>query len=241
MTKMVKAKLNGKYEIIIPEHRAERPDWYTEQGWEKARLDSMNEHIGEGDNVYYVGAEEGEMPALCQLWGADVFLFEPNPAVWSNIKAIWTANKLKTPNIVVGFASNEDKMPEVLNYDKDIDKDGWPVIANEPVIGNHGFKELYLEADNYPQVKIDTIVNKTKYPPTALSIDVEGSEFEVLKGARQTLATYKPKIWLSLHPEFLFHQWGVYSRDVRNWIIDLGYKETFLEWVHEAHFYYEPI
>ena len=238
---MVKCKLNDEFEIIIPKHRADRPDWYTEQGWEKARLKSMSEHLGKGDNIYYIGAEEGEMPALCQMWGADVFLFEPNPAVWPNIKAIWTANKLKIPNIIVGFASNVDKMPDVLNYDKDIDKDGWPVIASEPVIGNHGFKELYLEADNYPQVKIDTIVNRSKYPPTALSIDVEGSEFEVLKGARQTIAQYKPKIWLSLHPEFLIQQWGVYGRDVRNWIIDLGYKETLLDYQHECHLLYEPL
>ena len=29
----------------------------------------MHNNIGKGDVVYYVGAEEGEMPALCQMWG----------------------------------------------------------------------------------------------------------------------------------------------------------------------------
>lgn len=238
---MVKTTLNNEFEIIIPKHRADRPDWYTSEGWERARLQSMHDHIGWGDNVYYIGAEEGEFPALCQMWGADVFLFEPNPAVWPNIKAIWEANKLKTPNMVVGFASNDDHIPEVLPYDAGVAKDGWPNVAHDPVIGAHGFKELYLEHQNYPQHKIDTIVRTTGYPPTALSIDVEGSEMEVLKGARQTIAQYKPKIWLSLHPEFLIQQWGIYGRDVRNWIIDLGYKEKLLAYDHEVHLYYEPV
>lgn len=238
--KMVKAKLNGEFEIKIPKHRADRPDWYTEQGWEKARLKSMHEHLGKGDNIYYIGAEEGEMPALCQMWGADVFLFEPNPAVWPNIKAIWEANKLKIPNMIVGFASNEDNMPETLPYDGGV-TDGWPNVAHDPVIGAHGFKELHLEAANYPQFKIDTVVAKTGYPPTALSIDVEGSELEVLKGARQTIATHKPKIWLSLHPEFLIQFWGIYGRDVRNYILDMGYTETLLDYQHEVHLFYEPV
>ena len=98
MTKMVKAKLNGLFEIILPEHRAARPEWYTEEGWEKARLEKLHEEIKRQKLnkikpvVYYVGAEEGEMSALCQIWGADVVLFEPNPLVWPNIRAIWEAN-----------------------------------------------------------------------------------------------------------------------------------------------------
>jgi len=78
-------------------------------------------------------------------------------------------------------------------------------------------------------------------PPTTLVMDVEGSEFEVLKGAEQTLRTDKPKIYLSLHPEFIFDQWGVYSREVRDWIIKLGYKETLIDYQHEVHLYYEAV
>ena len=46
MTEMVSAKLNGKFDIILPKHRADRPEWYTEKGWERNRLDSMYENIG---------------------------------------------------------------------------------------------------------------------------------------------------------------------------------------------------
>jgi len=31
MTKMIKATINGEFEIILPKHRADRPEWYTEK------------------------------------------------------------------------------------------------------------------------------------------------------------------------------------------------------------------
>jgi FkbM family methyltransferase len=236
IVKMVKCILNGQYEITIPDHRAERPDWYTKEGWERARLDSIHAHTKKGDVMYYVGAEEGEMPALCQMWGAKIVLIEPNPKVWANIKATWKANKLSDPLSFEGFASNEDTRRL---FKTDLIK-GFPGSSDDDVIGNHGFKELYLEAKNYPQVRVDDIT-KEHEPPTQISIDVEGSEMEVLRGAEKTIDEHKPKIWLSLHPEFLFHQWGLYGRDVRNWIIDKGYSETLLDYKHEVHLFYEAI
>jgi hypothetical protein len=98
---MVEALLNGSYRIILPKHRADRPEWYTEKGWERARLAALKEAIQTkyfyDPTIYYVGAEEGEMPALCQMWGAKVVMFEPNPLVWPNIRAVWEANQLPRP------------------------------------------------------------------------------------------------------------------------------------------------
>ncbi len=72
-----------------------------------------------------------------------MLLVEPNPKVWPNAKAIWEANDLKFPmGLFEGFASNitsKDALEHIYS-------DGWMPHANEEVIGNHGFKELYLEA-----------------------------------------------------------------------------------------------
>lgn len=188
----------------------------------------MYEHLNENDVLFYIGAEEGDMAALCAMWGAKVLLFEPNEKVWPNIKAIWEANGLETPLCFSGFASNET------SADADtIDMSEWPTSADGPVIGNHGFMEL--RNANAPQIRIDDV----PIIPTALTIDVEGSEWEVLRGAEKTLKKYHPKIWLSLHPEFLFDHYKEYSRDLRNWITQLGYTENFLDYQHEFHLYYE--
>lgn len=234
MVDMIPVKINGKYNIILPRHRAERPEYHTEAGWERARLDSMHNNLGKGDIVVYVGAEEGEMPALCQMWGAKVVLVEPNDKVWPNIKAIWKANKLDPPlETYVGFCSSENSD----NYVSGRHGQGvWPECAEGEVIGDHGFKELQ-DPDNIPQIKIDTI----PVIPTALCIDVEGSEWRVLEGALQSIKRNHPKIWLSIHPEFMFRIYGEYQYDLRRWIKDLGYKETILDYQHELHLFYEAI
>lgn len=246
MTEMVKAKLNGSFDIVLPKHRADRPEWYTEKGWERARLQAIHDEVkyqiksGRQPVVYYVGAEEGEMPALCQIWGAEVVLFEPNPKVWPNMKAIWEANNLKPPmGTFEGFCSNETS-PGAYNalYSRE-----FPKVADGEVIGNHGFKELYLEGANYPQIRIAEAVGYGELAlPTIITFDCEGSDWEVLKGADSLLAHKEtiPTIFASIHPEFMFHQFGQYQREFRDWIIQFGYEEHILDYQHELHTAYYP-
>lgn len=233
MAEMVKCVLNGEWEIILPKHRADRSEWFTDSGWEKPRLKRLNKITKSQKEpvIYYVGAEEGEMPALCSIWGAKVLLFEPNDKVMPNVKAIWEANNLSLEDLFFpGFAGNEIKNSQDFVKIRDIEGE---------VISNHGFKELQAnEITNLPVTTIDATAKKFT-PPTILTIDVEGAEYEVLKGAKDTLKKYKPTIVLSLHPEFLREFWGVYSRDVRNWIIERGYTEELIEYEHEVHLIYE--
>lgn len=235
MAEMVEAILNGEFKMILPKHRADRPEWYTPDGWEKKRLIALCQIIHEQDNpvVYYVGAEEGEMCALCAIWGADVVMFEPNDKVMPNMREIWKANSLPNCIFFAGFAANNttENWQEALHSVRDVEGE---------VISNHGFKELQ-DAGDIPQVKIDDMVQHSGKVPTVITMDVEGAEFEVLKGAEQTIRNNKPVIVLSLHPEFLFNYWGVYSADVRGWIKQLGYEETFLDYQHEVHLLYTPL
>lgn len=238
MAEMVKCKLNGRHEIILPKHRAERPEWYTETGWEKKRLNHMwsciRDFVVDAKKtpvVYYVGVEEGDMTALCALWGAKLVMFEPNELVMPNIKAIWEANKLNMSDTFYPcFASDiTDNMIEPVTVAD---------ITGE-VIHNHGFKEL-KDPHGITQIKIDDIVEKTGVIPTVISLDVEGSEGRVLRGAEKTLREHRPAIYLSLHPEFLREQYNEWGAELRAWLIALGYKETLIDYpLHEVHLYYE--
>ena len=223
---MLKTRINGRWDIILPKHRAIRPEWSTPEGWERARLDSMYWGLDEKDILIYVGAEEGDIAGLCAMWAKEVILVEPNPKVFSNMKAIWEANNLPEPRWFAGFAANETTPGAKLTK-------GFADIKGDP-ISDHGFVELHV-SENLPKMKIDDM----GIIPTAITLDVEGSEFEVLKGAEQILRKYYPKIWLSLHPEFMFNYYGVYGYELRNWLMDLGYKETLLDYQHECHLFYE--
>jgi FkbM family methyltransferase len=235
MTEMKKVVVNGEFEITLPEHRAARPDWYQPHGWEKPRIKHMSENISSGDVMYYVGAEEGEFAALCQMWGAEVVLFEPNPKVWSHFPLLWSANNLELPLVCIpGFASDKINNLSRIYYNE------WPPEVNDVIEAAHGFKELYLEGDTYGQITIDSCVYDHKIkPPTAISLDVEGSEWRVLGGAEKVLREYKPKIWLSGHPEFMLQQWDESLYNLRQWIKGLGYSEMILDYQHEVHLFYE--
>lgn len=237
-------KINGRWVLKLPQTRAAA--WAKD--WEKKRLEHMSKHLGKGDVMYYIGAEVGDIPALIQKWGAKLCLFEPNHTAWPYIKGIWKANNLERPlGLFAMFVAAETEL-EPKNPDKDLfngegwnlSKNNWPKYANVKMRKDHGFSELHNEQGGLPQVTIDDVASYT-LGPTALSIDVEGAEFEVLKGAENTIMTYKPKIWLSLHPEFLINYYDTYGREVRDWIIDRGYTEKLIEYEHEVHLYYKPI
>lgn len=216
-------KINNRWDIWLPDHRADRPEW---PHWEQARLASMFETIKPGDKVFYVGAEEGDMCGLLAMWGAELWMFEPNDKVMPNIKAIWEANGLKKASVFPGFASDVTKGELHFITTDEISGD---------VIGDHGFKELRDPAD-IPQMMIDNV----GVVPDIISLDVEGSEGKVLRGAEQTLRKHHPIIYLSLHPEFL-RDYGEWGAELRRWIIDLGYKETLLDYpLHEVHLRYSP-
>lgn len=243
MTAMVPVRLNGRWDLVLPEHRAARPEWRVLDGWEGARLKAMSERIGPGSVVYYVGAEEGEMPALCASWGARVAMFEPNPLVWPNIRAIWDANGLPSPaGLFVGFAGHETRDMHVE------ERDGWPLCAHGPVIGDHGFCNLE-ERPDLPSVTLDDYAARTGLIPTDISIDVEGSEGRVIDGATGLIADHHPRIWLSGHPEFMLQHWGDWTQehrghpeylgDLRRRLRVAGYVETLLAYDHEVHLLYE--
>ncbi len=237
MTEMKKVIVNGEFEITLPEHRAARPEWYEPKGWEKPRLRHMSKNISSGDVMYYVGAEEGEFAALCQMWGAEVVVFEPNPKVWSHFPLLWSANNLDLPIVCIpGFASDKINNLSRIYYNE------WPPEVNNVIEAAHGFKELYLEGESYGQITIDSCVyDHGIKPPTAISLDVEGSEWRVLGGAEKVLREHKPKIWLSGHPEFMLQQWNESLYNLRQWIKGLGYTEIILDYQHEVHLYYESI
>lgn len=247
-TETIPTAINKRWSLLLPRHRAVRPEW--SDGWEPERIgglwaDMMAARLAmtigarrSPPVVFDVGAEEGDMTALYATWGADVHAFEPNPAVWPNIRAIWEANDLRPlAGHFVGFvADTTERTPD--NIEPVIaqpPRDGWPACAYGPVIGDHGFRTVAERAHDTPRTSIDDYVTATGAIPDIITVDVEGAELLVCRGAERTLSTHKPVLYLSVHPEFMFSGYDMYESDLHKFLADLGYVGQWLAHDHEHH------
>lgn len=254
MTAMVPTLINGRWQLLLPEHRAARPEWPY---WEAQRLAAMHSVItelvatwvGDGQNgpapiVLDVGAEEGDFPGLWASWGANVILAEPNPRVWPNIAAIFAANDLPTPLATfAGFCGEE-----VRDVDGGLAVAGWPTSAAGPVIGDHGFCQLN-ERPDLPSITVDELAQRVG-EPSVITMDVEGSELHVLRGAWQTIrGTWsdgpRPHVFVSIHPEFMADQYGIAGgvTEIRSLMHRAGYDDDHHELLaidHEHHWWFRP-
>lgn len=244
---MIETTINERWTLLLPEHRAVRPEWPV---WEKERIASMYEHLsglveaGREPVIVDVGAEEGDMPALWASWGCHVVLIEPNPRVWPNIRAIFEANGLDDRMLFwwVGFAGERDQERPPRPLTHPVHRRAgtrWPECAFGPIIGDHGFRHLSQEADYTPVLTLDTLLGGLRVD--AITMDVEGSELLVLKGAREALATWHPAVWVSCHSDL---QWldeqydAVRADDVIAFMDEFGYAATHLASDHEHHWYF---
>lgn len=228
----VRTFINGRWPLYLPEHRAMRPEWAW---WEAGRLAAMHHFLRPEDVVWDIGAEEGDLSGLYASWGCKVFLAEPNDRVWPNIKRVWTANRLRKPVATwVGFIGDEISGESALQF-------AWPDCASGPLIGDHGFCQLG-ERPDIPMITVDALVERGVEPPSALTIDVEGSELHVLTGASQTLREFRPLIFISIHPEFMQHHYAIADgvETICAYLDGHEYDKQFIAIDHEHHWMFKP-
>ena len=245
---MKKVLINNRWKILLPDFRDNPESW---KEWEKERLAAIYEVIRpfvfpdhyfqtKDQIVFDIGAEQGDFTGLFAMWGAKVVAFEPNPKIWRNIKAIFDANKLKLTGHFVGFASNvidikPDKIEAVIN---EPDKDGWPACAYGEVTEENEFRGVHERTHDTPSITIDHFVEVNKLVPTILNIDVEGAEYLVLEGAAKTLTDNKVDVFVSIHPEMMFHIHQKYTTELIGLMGSFGYGWKYLAFDHEFHFHF---
>lgn len=229
---MVEVAIHGQWPLLLPEHRAARPEW---PHWERERIQALNMALRPTDCLYEIGTEEGDMSALFARWCDRIHLFEPNPRVWPNVRAIWEANRLKPPaGCWSGFAGPRTAIPGAAWPDSHI----WPASAWGPVIGDHGFCQLN-ERPDLPAVSLDDYAASTCDPPDVITMDVEGSELEVLRGAEGLLRDRRPVVFVSIHPESMLAHYRTYENELHKFMADLGYQGDFLAHDHETHYVFQ--
>ena len=230
--------------ILLPRVRHDRP---TRPWWEAARLHSMFHYLNLPDappqRVLDVGAEMGDMSALFALWGCDVFLVEPNPKAWPWIQAHFEANDLHHCGWFTGLPGDSPTMTAEFGLHPD-DAYNWPSFAADAADPETGFYHLDEHGGvAAPVMTLDQLVAETGFIPTAITVDIEGGEARLLEGMTETLREHRPRVWMSIHPEFMRDRYGIGGPV--DFVLDyfrtqVDYEPVFLAKDHEEHWMFLP-
>ncbi len=225
--------MNGRWELLLPDYRQ---DQWTHL-WEVERLESMHRNIVSTDIIYEAGTECGDMSCLFASWGRGIVMAEPSKEIFPNIRATFEANDLayKVLGTWVGFFDDHTD-PGTLNLEQG---DPWPPCSVGPLIDDHMFANV-CERPDMARITIDEMASMVGRRPTVLTIDTEGSELRVLRGAQQTLTDDRPLVWVSVHPSFMFEMYDDSPSDISKLMADHGYESHLIAHDHEVHFLYYP-
>jgi len=157
--------------------------------YEKQEQEIFAKKVKEGHVVFDIGANVGFYSLIAsKIAGGTgkVYAFEPAPRNVYYLKKHFELNNCVNSIVVLGGVSDKKRF----------------VYFNE---GSHpatGFLSNEIGSILVPIFDLDELVeNKIIPAPNLMKIDVEGSEFKVLTGAKNILEKYHPTIFLSTHNE----------------------------------------
>lgn len=222
-----------EYEFELPVPLA---DWDVFACWERERFHSMRDNLDLGDVLFDVGTEQGWCNLLyAQFVGpAAMVLIEPTTQFWPNIRQTWDNNYTLPPKACYhGLLSD-------ITTDKNPSFKVWPQASSGDLIDRRKYEYIHEHSAGIKQLTLDDLVAKSGVVPAAITIDVEGAELRVLRGATDTLLDHQPLVWVSVHPDLLVRDYGTTAEQVHTFMESLGYQATLLATDHEQHWMYQP-
>lgn len=221
------------YELTVPESLAK---WDVFSYWERERLESMKAHLNNGDVLLDIGAEVGWLSVVyAQLVGPqNMVLIEPTPEFWPNIAQTWQHNFTVPPKATFcGLLSSKNETTSPVGR-------VWPDEAVGEPIDKLAYTYIHDNPKHVPMITLDSYCRDTLIAPNALTIDVEGAERHVLEGATYVLTQFRPKVWVSIHPDLMEKHYGYTPDTLHAFMQARGYVGTHLATDHEEHWLFMP-
>lgn len=221
------------YELLLNEPLA---SWDVFSYWERERIESMRSNLKKGDILFDIGSEQGwcNLVYAAMVSPENMVLIEPTPEFWPNIKALWEKNYPKVMPLACysGFFADKSDKKQKIPHNKH-----WPFDSDGDLIDRNSYRYVNEHKD-IQKITIDDYVSLTGIIPDALTMDTEGAELLILRGAEKTLRKYKPKVWVSEHLDLQDKNFGIKEQEIADYMKKLGYQREFLARDHEEHIYY---
>ncbi len=151
-----------------------------------------------GMTVYDVGAFHGLLTLFFASRAKAVVCFEPNSQNHKRLMENLTLNGIKNVEVrKVGVGSRSEMRRMVAS----------PLMPGGASVDGKMVEELLRAgvgtvAEEIPIVALDEVIPQASLPaPDFVKIDIEGWEIEALRGARHTLESHRPALFLEMHGE----------------------------------------
>jgi FkbM family methyltransferase len=159
--------------------------------WEPEVLGAVTSTVTPGMTVIDIGAHIGYYTLLfAKLAGADgrIISFEPFPQNFALLKENVGLNHLDHVLVLPqAVFSRDDEI--MLTVPDELHNSGEASVAQTP-----GTAQLRVQA-----LTLDSYCGSASVQPDFLKMDVEGAEYDVLLGARETITRCHPKLLIELH------------------------------------------
>lgn len=180
---------------------------YRHLAWNPEEYRAFREAVRPGATVLDVGANVGSYTLLFATWAGPagrVFAFEPAPASRAGLQRHLALNGLADRVDVVAAAAAASV--------------GFARFRTDGTSGANALEPPSTRASaptiDVKTTTLDAFCEARRLRPDVVKIDVEGAELEVLKGARQVLASDAVQAFLELHPSILASR-GVTADEIR--------------------------
>lgn len=217
-----------EYELVLPRPLA---DWDVFSVWERERTHSMRDNLKRGDILFDIGTEQGWLNLVyAQFVGPEnMVLIEPTQEFWPNIMHTWYKNFRETPK-----AFYDGLLSDKTTDTRDTNLHQWPAASEEDLIDRNKYEYIHANS-GVPEMTLDDFVKRSGIVPDALTMDTEGAEILILRGAEQTLRDHKPLVWASLHEDLALKDGYGDISNVYEFMRSLGYVDEHLATDHEIH------
>lgn len=201
-----------KYELDLSDYM----QWMVFYGLSIEPKEALYNLVSPGSCVIDVGANVGEVSMNMAQRAGDmgrIIAFEPDPLNYKLLQKNLSLNTFKNIlTIPKGLGDSNAKYA----FSRNLSNSGGNRIAS---VNSSSIQEAFIETIKLDDFIIENNIEKVD----VLKIDVEGFEYNVLKGAINVLAKFKPKLFIELNDNNLKDQ-GSSSEELLRLIESLSYK-----------------
>ena len=172
---------------------------YIFGSYEKEGIDKFKHLVKSNDCIYDIGANVGYMSLIfSKLTKNRIYAFEPLPVNLIKLQLHIDVNSVSNVEIIPCAITDRKT---ILQFSQDDNPVANTYIKESPIFSHskHKLEVLGTSIDDF-------VLEANSLPPNFIKIDVEGAEFDVLRGAKNTLLKYKPIVLLATHE---IHSFGV--------------------------------